>query len=81
MALELFTKEGLRKLPSYGQFERAALLCVMFMIGTITAYGMILAGIRLVADFALGEAFLEKAALQDALGLILTVAILLEFNH
>jgi uncharacterized membrane protein (DUF373 family) len=30
---------------------------------------------------ALGEAFLDKAALQDTFGLILTIVILLEFNH
>ena len=32
-------------------------------------------------DLALGESFLDKAALQDTFGLILTIIILLEFNH
>ena len=70
-----------RNLPAYGQLERIALLCVMFLIGTITAYAIILSAIKLVADFTLGESFLDKAALQDTFGLILTVVILIEFNH
>jgi uncharacterized membrane protein (DUF373 family) len=70
-----------RNLPAYGQLERIALLCVMFLIGAITAYAIILSAIKLVADFTLGESFLDKAALQDTFGLILTVVILIEFNH
>jgi uncharacterized membrane protein (DUF373 family) len=34
-----------------------------------------------VSDLMLGESFLDKAALQDTFGLILTIVILLEFNH
>lgn len=81
MALESFTKEAWRKLPAYGQFERVALLCVMLLVGTIIVYAIILSTIRLISDFMLGASFLEKAALQDTFGLVLTVVILLEFNH
>jgi uncharacterized membrane protein (DUF373 family) len=81
MALNFFTKGAWQKLPAYGQFERVALLCVMFLVGTITAYAIILSTIRLTSDFMFGGSFLEKAALQDTFGLVLTVVILLEFNH
>jgi uncharacterized membrane protein (DUF373 family) len=80
MALESLTRKW-RNLPPYQQFEHIALLCVMFLIGTITAYAIILSTIKLAADFMLGETFLDKAALQDTFGLILTVVILIEFNH
>lgn len=81
MNLEPFTREEWRKLSAYGQFERLALLCILFLVGAIIVYAVVLSAIRLIADFAMGEAFLDKAALQDTFGLILTVVILLEFNH
>jgi uncharacterized membrane protein (DUF373 family) len=70
-----------RKLSVYGQFERAALVVVLVMLGAITVYALVAAAIKLVGDLALGELFLDKAALQDTFGLILTIVILLEFNH
>ena len=79
MALESLKKW--RDLHAYGQFERVALLCVMFLIGTITVYAIILSVIKLAGDFLLTDTFLDKAALQDTFGLILTVVILIEFNH
>ena len=51
------------------------------MLGVITVYATILVAIKLLGDLALGEAFLDKAVLQDTFGSILTVVILLEFNH
>jgi uncharacterized membrane protein (DUF373 family) len=70
-----------RKYFSYPQFERIALACILIMIGAITIFTIVFTGIKLVSDMLLGEAFVDKAALQDTLGLILTVLILLEFNH
>jgi hypothetical protein len=70
-----------QKVPTYGQFERIALRCVMFLVGTIITYAIILAAVKLATDFMLGESFLDKTALQDTFGFILTVVILLEFNH
>src|ERR1700730_6642432 len=80
MALEAFTTKW-PKLASYGQFERIALGCVLVMLGVITVFAIVLVAIKLVGDLALGESFLDKAALQDTFGLILTIVILLEFNH
>jgi uncharacterized membrane protein (DUF373 family) len=77
MALKAFTA----KLPSYGQFETIALGSVLVMLGVITVYAIVLVAIKILGDMALGESFLDKAVLQDTFGLILTIVILLEFNH
>jgi len=79
MAPEAFN--GWRKLSGYGQFERIALSAVLVMLGLITVYAIVVAAIRLAGDLTLGELFLDKAALQDTFALILTIVILLEFNH
>jgi uncharacterized membrane protein (DUF373 family) len=81
MALETFTTAKWRKRAIYGQFERIALTSVLIMLAIITVFAIVLTAIKLVGDLQLGEAFLDKAALQDTFGLILTVVILLEFNH
>jgi uncharacterized membrane protein (DUF373 family) len=81
MALEGFTPPKWTKLASYGQFERIALGSVLVMLAIITVFAIVFVATRLVADLALGESFLDKAALQDTFGLILTIVILLEFNH
>ena len=81
MALEAFTTAKWPKLVSYGTFERIALGSVMLMLAAITLYAIVFVVIKLLGDLALGESFLDKAALQDTFGLILTIVILLEFNH
>ena len=81
MALQAFNTSKWPKLASYGEFERIALGSVLVMLGAITVCAIVLVAIKLLTDLALGEAFLDKAALQDTFGLILTIVILLEFNH
>ena len=81
MALQAFNTSKWPKLASYGGFERIALGSVLVMLGAITVCAIVLVAIKLTSDLALGEAFLDKAALQDTFGLILTIVILLEFNH
>jgi len=80
MALEAFTAKW-PKLATYGRFEQIALGSVLVMLAIITVYAIVFVAIKLLADLTLGEAFLDKAALQDTFGLILTIVILLEFNH
>jgi uncharacterized membrane protein (DUF373 family) len=70
-----------RKYFTYLQFERIALVCIMLMVAAIAVFAIVYTGMKLVSDLALGETFVDKAALQDTLGLILTILILLEFNH
>ena len=65
----------------YLQFERIALALVMLMLSAITVYAIVITATKLVGDMLLGEAFLDQAALKDTFGLILTILILLEFNH
>ena len=81
MALEAFTGAKWAKLPSYPQFERIALASVLLMLAVITVYAIVFVAIKLAGDLVLGESFLDKAALQDTFGLLLTIVILLEFNH
>lgn len=81
MGLEAFTTAKWPKLASYAQFERIALGSVLLMLGIITLYAIVFVAIRLLSDLTLGESFLDKAAMQDTFGLILTIVILLEFNH
>jgi uncharacterized membrane protein (DUF373 family) len=81
MGLEAFTTAKWPKLASYAQFERIALGSVLLMLGIITVYAIVFGAIKLLGDLALGESFLDKAALQDTFGSILTIVILLEFNH
>jgi len=81
MASKAAITEKWRKYCTYSQFERVALACVMFMIATIAVFAIVFAGIKLAGDLLLGETFVDKAALQDTVGLILTIVILLEFNH
>jgi uncharacterized membrane protein (DUF373 family) len=80
MALEAFTAKW-PKLVTYGRFERIALGSVLVMLAVITVYAIVFVALKLLSDLALGESFLDKAALQDTFGLILTIVILLEFNH
>lgn len=79
MESPLRSKSG--KFTLYLWFERIVLVLVMFMLSGIAIYAMAIAGIKIVNDMFLGETFLDKAALTDTFGLILTVLILLEFNH
>jgi uncharacterized membrane protein (DUF373 family) len=72
---------GWRDLSYYLYFERVALLLVLVMLSAIAAYAIVSAALKLASDMLLGESFLDKAALQDTFGLLLTIVIVLEFNH
>jgi uncharacterized membrane protein (DUF373 family) len=73
--------EDLRRFADYAQFERIALGCILVILSVISVYAIVAFVIKLSGDFMLGEAFLEKSALQDTFGAILTILIVLEFNH
>jgi len=70
-----------RNFSYYLQFERIALAVVMLMLSIIAVYAIVITATKLARDMLLGEAFLDQAALKDTFGLILTILILLEFNH
>lgn len=77
--------ERLRKawgsLGYYEHFERIALRVIQTLLGLMTVYGIVLVIVQVASDATLGAGFMEKAALQDTFGSILTILILLEFNH
>jgi uncharacterized membrane protein (DUF373 family) len=81
MGLNAFTKSNRRTFVAYRQFEGIALACVMVLIGVIIVCTTVFVAIKLVGDLTLGEALLDKAALQDTFGLILLIVILIEFNR
>jgi uncharacterized membrane protein (DUF373 family) len=79
-ALERWRKAWLR-FGQYDRFERIALRIVQILLALMTVYAIVLVIGELARDAALGAGFMDKAVLQDAFGSILTVLILLEFNH
>lgn len=70
-----------KQYATYDRFEHIVTRVIMLFVGVVIVYSLILAGIELVVDFQLGADFVEKELLQDIFGSILTVLILLEFNH
>jgi uncharacterized membrane protein (DUF373 family) len=74
-------KQEWHTLTSYERFEQVITRIIMAFVSVVIVYAVILVGIELAEDFMLGRAFMEKELLQDVFGSILTVLILLEFNH
>jgi uncharacterized membrane protein (DUF373 family) len=78
-------REGIRKTLSliggYERFENVALRLIQVLLALMAAYAIVIVVIQVARDVALGEAFMDKAVLQDTFGSILTILILLEFNH
>jgi uncharacterized membrane protein (DUF373 family) len=66
---------------AYEMFEGVVSRLVMIVLGLLTLYALVAAGIELATDLQLGADFVEKELLQDTFGSILTVLILLEFTH
>ncbi len=80
LLLDLFRKRAGGRTP-YEGFEQIILSIVVFIISLIIVYSLVLVVITLADDFRSGIMFMEAGALKDTFGLILTVIILLEFNH
>jgi uncharacterized membrane protein (DUF373 family) len=74
-------KQEWNDLTSYQRFEQVVTRIIMAFVAIVIVYSVVLVAIELVNDFMLGSAFLEHELLQDVFGSILTVLILLEFNH
>ncbi len=66
---------------SYETFERVASRIVMFFISIIIVYSIVLMAITLVEEFRLSSTYLDTESLRDVFGSILTILILIEFNH
>jgi uncharacterized membrane protein (DUF373 family) len=72
-------RNGWAKRSLYEWFEHFALVGLMFVIALITLFAFYVTIAQLFAE--LGATFMDKVALQETFGSILTVLILLEFNH
>ena len=66
---------------TYEMFERVASRIVMLFISIIIVYSLILMSINLVDHFRLNPTYLDTESLRDVFGSILTILILIEFNH
>ena len=65
----------------YEIFEQITSRVVMFFVSIIVVYSLIILAIELYEQFGLGVAFIESESLRDVFGSILTILILIEFNH
>jgi len=74
-------KRDWKPLATYEGFERIASYVVMFFISIIIVYALVMMGINIFDDFKLGMGFLDAELLKDVFGSLLSILILIEFNH
>ncbi len=74
-------KRQWKDLTSYERFEQIVSRVVMLFISVVIVYSLILVAIQLADHFRLGIAFMDADVLKDVFGSILTILILIEFNH
>ena len=74
-------KKDWKDLTSHERFEQVVSRVIMLFIAIIIVYSLALVAIELAKDFLLGTEFMAVELLQDVFGSLLTVLILLEFNH
>ena len=79
-AMERFRKIW-RGLLVYERFERAVSRFVMALIACVIVYSVVLTTIHLITQVTFESEFLDREALKDVFGAILTILILIEFNH
>lgn len=74
-------KRQWKDLSSYERFEQIVSRVVMLFISVVIVYSLVLVAIQLADHFRLGVAFMDADVLKDVFGSILTILILIEFNH
>lgn len=74
-------REWRRSLFIYERFEQLVSRFIMLLISCIIVYSLILTTITLVTQVTFDPQFLDREALKDVFGAILTILILIEFNH
>jgi uncharacterized membrane protein (DUF373 family) len=65
----------------YESFELLVSAIIIVMVSTVIVYMTILGSLKLIEDFSAGAASIEVGLFKDTFGSILTILILLEFNH
>ncbi len=68
-------------LAAYERFEQIVSRIVMLLISIVIVYSLITVSIELFNQFTLDLTFADVTALKDVFGSILTILILIEFNH
>ena len=74
-------KKEWNSLTAYGRFEQIASRVIMVLISLVIVYSLVLIAISLFKQLTLDSTFPDTTALKDVFGSILTVLILIEFNH
>ncbi len=74
-------KKEWKDLTSHERFEQIVSRVIMLFIEVVIVYSLVLVAIELVKDVILSPDFVGVELLQDVFGSLLTVLILLEFNH
>ena len=80
MLLDVFRKQAKGR-TAYEWFEQIILGIIVIIMSLVIIYSLFVAIITLSGDLASGIESMETSALKDTFGLILTVIILVEFNH
>jgi uncharacterized membrane protein (DUF373 family) len=78
--LDVFRKQA-KGCTIYEWFEQIVLSILVLIVCLVIVYSLIIVTIKIFEDLVSGIGFIETAALKDTFGLILTVIILVEFNH
>ena len=78
--LDVFRKQAKGR-TIYEWFEQIVLSILVLIICLVIVYSLIIVTIKIFEDLVSGVGFIETVALKDTFGLILTVIILVEFNH
>jgi uncharacterized membrane protein (DUF373 family) len=68
-------------LTAYERFEQIVSRFVMLLISVVIVYSMIIVSINLFDQFTLDLAFADTGAIKDVFGSILSILIMIEFNH
>jgi uncharacterized membrane protein (DUF373 family) len=74
-------KKEWKDLTSHERFEQIVSRVIMLFIEVVIVYSLVLVAIELGKDFTQSSDFLGAEVLQDVFGSLLTILILLEFNH
>ncbi|MGH7064864.1 MAG: phosphate-starvation-inducible PsiE family protein [Stellaceae bacterium] len=66
---------------AYDRFETVISSIVIFLVSLVIIHAIVIVGIMLFQDFSAGVNAHESAAMKETFGVMLTVLILVEFNH
>ncbi len=65
----------------YARFELLISALLLFFTSLVILHLVVVLAVTLCDEFAVGPRYVEATAIKDAFGLVLTVLILIEFNH